>query len=202
MRKVELPDVGSVILSDTVGFISHLPHKLVEAFSATLEEAASATLLLHVIDSHSDNRQRNMDSVSTVLNEIGAGDNPQLQVYNKIDLLADSQARIDRDDSGKPVAVWLSASKGIGLDLLIEAIRELLSDDMVCETLHLPANLGRLRARLFAVNAVQQEEICDDGSLDVTIRMPLVEFNRLLKAEGLSSQQLMRAKSRQSRESA
>ncbi|MGD9661887.1 MAG: ribosome rescue GTPase HflX, partial [Porticoccaceae bacterium] len=170
MRRVEIADVGSVILADTVGFISHLPHKLVEAFSATLEEAASATLLLHVMDAHSENRQRNMDSVSEVLHEIGAADNPQLLVYNKIDLLEHTEPHIDRDGNGRPVAVWLSAASGAGIELLIDAIRELLSADMFSDTLHVPSALGRLRARFFALNAVQSECIAANGSAELKIR--------------------------------
>jgi len=185
MRKLELPDVGSVILADTVGFISHLPHKLVEAFSATLEEAASASLLLHVMDAHSDNRQRNMASVLEVLEEIGAADNPCLVVYNKIDLLDHTDPHIDRDDKGKPVAVWLSAATGEGIDLLVDAIRELLSADMVSETCYLAPRLGRLRARFFALNAVQNETRCDDGGVVLDICLPRAEFQRLLKGEGL-----------------
>ncbi|MCK9505130.1 MAG: GTPase HflX [Porticoccaceae bacterium] len=190
MRRVEIADVGSVILADTVGFISHLPHKLVDAFSATLEEAASATLLLHVMDAHSENRQRNMESVLTVLHEIGAADNPQLLVYNKIDLLEHTEPHIDRDGNGRPQAVWLSAASGVGIELLVDAIRELLSVDMVAETLHLGSSLGRLRARFFALNAVQSERVEADGSAELKIRMPRADFNRLLKAEGVALEQL------------
>jgi GTP-binding protein HflX len=202
MRRVEIADVGSVILADTVGFISHLPHKLVEAFSATLEEAASATLLLHVMDAHSENRQRNMDSVSEVLHEIGAADNPQLLVYNKIDLLEHTEPHIDRDGNGRPVAVWLSAASGVGIELLIDAIRELLSADMFSDTLHVPSALGRLRARFFALNAVQSECIAANGSAELKIRMPRADFNRLLKTEGVSLEELKAFDPPESRETA
>ena len=192
MRRFEMPDVGQVVLADTVGFISHLPHKLVEAFSATLEEAASASLLLHVMDASSDNRQRNFESVEEVLDEIGAVDNPTLMVYNKIDLLSHGQPRIDRDENGKPLAVWLSAVTGEGIDMLVDAIRELLSGEMISETVYLPPELGRLRARFFAVNAVQQEQHSDDGGTLLTIRMPSADFNRLIKSEGVSKKALSR----------
>jgi GTP-binding protein HflX len=122
MRRIELADVGAVIMADTVGFISHLPHKLVEAFRATLEEAANSTLLLHIIDAAADERLRNIEQVELVLEEIGAAELPQLKVYNKIDLIEAALPRIDRDDSGKPVAVWLSAQSGVGTELLDQAV--------------------------------------------------------------------------------
>lgn len=186
MRRIDLPGAGSIILADTVGFISHLPHKLVEAFSATLEEAAAATLLLHVIDAHSEERQRNIDSVTGVLAEIGASENPLLLVYNKIDLLEQCEPRIDRDGADTPVAVWISAVTGAGMDLLVQAVGELLSRDMVNETIHLPSSLGRLRSRFYSLNAVQEEHISPDGSMELQIRMPLADFNRILKAENIS----------------
>ncbi len=191
MRRVEMPEIGPVIVADTVGFISHLPHKLVEAFSATLEEAVSASLLLHIIDAHSDNRQRNFDSVIDVLEEIGAAESPTLLVYNKIDLMEQAQARIDRDDGGKPIAVWLSASSGDGVNLLVDAIRELLSVDIITDTFYIRPELAKLRARLFAMNTVQSEQSCADGGTLLSIKIPLADFNRLLKTEGVSEQDLM-----------
>lgn len=190
MRRLNMPGVGPVVMADTVGFISHLPHKLVEAFSATLEEAASATLLLHVMDAQSENRQRNFEAVMEVLEEIHAMENPTLIVYNKIDLLNHFQPRIDRDETGKPVAVWVSAKTGAGTNLLVDAIRELLADDMISDTLYVSAELGRLRARFFSLNAVQNEQHCDDGGTLVSIRMPTSDFYRLLKSEGVAKEEL------------
>ena len=113
VRRIQVGDVGPVILADTVGFIRHLPHKLVEAFRATLEEAAMADLLIHVVDCADPERSDNIKQVVGVLAEIGAGDIPLLEVYNKTDLI-DVEPRIERDDMGRPVRVWLSArdSKG------------------------------------------------------------------------------------------
>jgi GTPase len=191
MRRVDIPNVGAAILADTVGFISHLPHKLVDAFSATLEEAASSSLLLHVVDAQDENRQRNMEAVSRVLEEIGAAQIKSLTVFNKVDLMDDTSPRVERDDSGKPVAVWLSAMRGEGIDLLIEVIAELLGKDMFAETLHLPSRYGRLRSRFFALNAVRSEQLCDDGSFDIEVCLPLAEVNRLLKAEGVELGQIL-----------
>ena len=195
MRRVELEDVGSTILADTVGFISHLPHKLVEAFHATLEEAASASLLLHVVDAHSEERHTNIQRVNEVLEEIGALELPTLTVFNKIDLLnTDSlnkvPPRIDRDSRDKPVAVWLSAQTGEGCELLLQAISELLADDMVCESFLLSPDMGKLRAMLYQHNAVVSEVPGENGDLLLEIRIPRPDFLRLLKAENLTPNQL------------
>ena len=190
MRRVELEDVGPTILADTVGFISHLPHKLVEAFHATLEEAASASLLLHIVDAHSEERHANIQSVNEVLEEIGALELPTLTVYNKIDLLNGVTPRIDRDAQDKPVAVWLSAQTGEGCDLLLKAISELLADDMVCESFLLAPYMGKLRAMLYQHNSVVSEAPGQNGDLLLEVRIPRPDFLRLLKAENLTPNQL------------
>jgi len=190
MRRVDMPELGPVILADTVGFISHLPHKLVDAFSATLEEAASASLLLHVVDAHSEERQRNMASVDEVLEEIGAADNPQLLVYNKIDLLDHVQPHIDRNDQGVPVGVWVSAVSGEGIDLLVQAVRERLGSDRITGCYHLPPRLARLRLRFYELGAVLGEKVGADGGFILQLSLPRADFNRLLKAESLGPEDL------------
>lgn len=127
LRRISFPQTGTVILADTVGFIRDLPHDLVNAFHATLEETLQATLLLHVIDAKNIDRQHYMDEVQKVLAQIGAENIPQLQVFNKLDLLPSQVPRIDRDANGHPIRVWLSASTGAGLSLLHEALEELLA---------------------------------------------------------------------------
>lgn len=122
-RRVFLPQVGQIVLSDTVGFIKHLPHSLVQAFSATLEEAASADLLLHVVDAASPNRDDQIEQVNQVLAEIGASDIPQVLVLNKTDSLG-LPARLERDEYGKIARIWASARTGEGLDLIREALVE------------------------------------------------------------------------------
>ena len=180
MRRVELPNVGAMILADTVGFVSHLPHRLVEAFRATLEEAANATLLLHVVDAAAENRLHLVEEVQAVLEEIGAADLPQLMVYNKLDLLADMEPRIDRDESGVPKAVWLSAATGAGCDLLVEAIAERLGEQMVSGMLVISPQHARLRAQLFEGNAVQRESYRDSGDIELQVLLPRAELQRLL----------------------
>ena len=182
LRRLSVPNVGAVVMADTVGFIRHLPHKLVDAFRATLEEAAEADLLVHVIDAATDERDAHIAQVEEVLAEIGAADIPRLDVYNKIDLLQ-IDPRIDRDDTGKPVRVWISAQQQQGLELLNQALGELLGGDLVRGDLVLDSNCGRLRARLYAAGAVLAETRLDDGSSRLSIRMPAHEFQRLTSPE-------------------
>ncbi|MEO4045516.1 ribosome rescue GTPase HflX [Pseudomonas sp. CAU 1711] len=191
LRRLELDDLGPVVLADTVGFIRHLPHKLVEAFRATLEESSNSDLLLHVIDSHEPEREQQMEQVMAVLGEIGAGELPMLEVYNKIDLLDGVESQIQRDGDGKPERVWLSARDGRGLDLLRQAVAELLGEDMFVGTLRLPQRLGRLRAQFFALNAVQSEAHDEAGDTLLSIRLPRAELNRLVSREGLKPQDFL-----------
>lgn len=189
MRRLEVPDVGALILADTVGFISHLPHKLVQAFRATLEEASNSSLLLHVIDAAAEERIHNIDQVEEVLGEIGASELPQLRVFNKIDLLG-MEPRIEKDDHGKPVAVWLSAQTGEGIDLLMEAISDALGREMVAGRLRLKPEQGRLRARFYQQQAVANEAQCDDGTTELQVRLPKSDLMRILSAEELAYEQL------------
>ncbi len=122
LRRLTLPGRDPVLLVDTVGFIRHLPHGLVAAFRATLEETQGAHLLLHVVDAGDDNHRDCIEQVNEVLREIGADGIPQIQVYNKIDLLNNVEPHVDYDEKGAARRVWLSAHQGIGLDLLREAI--------------------------------------------------------------------------------
>ncbi len=188
LRRLDLSDIGPVVLADTVGFIRHLPHKLVEAFRATLEETAQAELLLHVIDSHDPERLDNIDQVHAVLKEIKAHEIPTLQVYNKIDLLEGIEPKIQRNDQGVPVRAWVSAVTGEGMDLLQQAITELLSDDMLEGILTLSPSQGRIRARLFEMGAIQAEAYSDKGETLLNIRMAKHDFERLSKQEELTEQ--------------
>jgi len=190
MRRVELPDVGAAVLADTVGFISHLPHRLVQAFRATLEEAANSSLLLHVVDGAAEEREHNIEQVNEVLEEIEAAELPQLRVYNKIDLMTNMSPRIDRDEHGVPVAVWLSAQSGEGVDLLLTAIAEILGEDVLQEQLKLKADQGRLRAMLYQHNAVLNENYSDDGSSELEVRIPKADLFRILSAVDLEYKDL------------
>jgi GTPase len=122
-RRVFLPGGAAVVVSDTVGFIRQLPHTLVAAFRATLEEAIQADLLLHVVDAGSPTRDAQIAAVNSVLAEIGADHIPQVLVYNKIDL-SGGEARVERDEYGKIGRIWISARQGLGLDLARAALEE------------------------------------------------------------------------------
>ncbi|WP_213875524.1 ribosome rescue GTPase HflX [Pseudomonas sp. dw_358] len=185
LRRLQLDDLGPVVLADTVGFIRHLPHKLVEAFRATLEESSNSDLLLHVIDAHEPERMAQIEQVMAVLTEIGAQGLPILEVYNKLDLLEGVEPQIQRDADGKPQRVWVSARDGRGLDLVRQAVAELLGEDLFVATLCLPQNLGRLRAQFFALGAVRNERHDEQGSSLLDVRIPRIELNRLVSREGM-----------------
>ncbi|MEC9482950.1 MAG: GTPase HflX, partial [Halomonas sp.] len=182
---------------DTVGFIRHLPHKLVEAFQATLQEAAEATLLIHVIDAADPDRELNVAEVESVLAEIGADDVPSLRVMNKIDLL-DSAPRIERDDHGLPEVVWLSAQQGLGLDLLDQALSERLAEDVIETHLTLLPRQGRLRAGLHELGAVREEAFDDQGHILLDIRLPRRDFMQLLARLGEKAEDYLSPEDRES----
>jgi GTP-binding protein HflX len=162
VRKLEALSCGPAVLADTVGFIRELPHDLVAAFRATLAEARDADLLLHVSDAADEERARLHRVVDTVLEEIDVGDVPQLVVMNKIDLTG-AEPRIERDGTGKPVRVWLSAATGVGLDLLRLALGELLGGTRVQSALRLPLSAGRLHSQLKAAGAIREETVDEHG---------------------------------------
>jgi GTP-binding protein HflX len=178
LSRVDIDHLGPVMMADTVGFISNLPHTLVEAFKATLEETLNATLLLHVIDVAADRREHLIEEVELVLEEIGADKIPQLRIYNKVDLL-EQPPRIVRNDDGLPVAVYLSARDGQGIDLLLEALRERLQEDIFADQITCLPQQARLRAALFEAGAVIDETFNDDGSSLLTVRLPRKDWERL-----------------------
>ena len=186
LRKVELPNFGQAIMADTVGFISHLPHQLVEAFRATLEETVQADLLLHVIDAAHDSHPEFIFEVESVLAEIGAQEVPQLQVFNKIDLLPGREPELQRNGAGKPHRVWISAKTGAGIETLLEAVSELLAGEMSDQLLRVAPSEARLRSKLYAANYVENEEITEDGHYLLRVRMPLQEFDRIKRQSGVA----------------
>ena len=178
VRRLDDLSCGPAVVADTVGFIRELPHDLVAAFRATLAEARDADLLLHVSDASDDERESLHDVVNRVLDDIGAGDVPQLRVMNKIDVIQANAAvdgdqgaavhggaepRIDRDGEGRPRSVWLSAATGAGLDLLRQALGERLGGARVNAPLHLPLHAGRLHSRLKKLGAIAEERVDEDG---------------------------------------
>ena len=188
LRKIDLDDVGEAIIVDTVGFIRHLPHKLVESFRATLQETIEATLLLHVIDCFDDDRSKHIIEVDSVLAEIGADDVPVLQIYTKIDMLDAHPARIDYDSQGRPVRVWLSAVSGEGIGLMFKAISALLSNDVITETIKVTPNHAQLRSLLFTKGAVVSESIEENGDMLIDVRVQRKDLLQMLTRVGMPTE--------------
>ncbi|MBQ8708622.1 MAG: GTPase HflX [Succinivibrionaceae bacterium] len=187
LRRFDLPSGGSVVFADTVGFIRHLPHDLVAAFRATLQETRDANLILHVTDCCDDRMEDNIAQVNAVLDEIGAGEVPQLMVYNKIDLAEGLEPHAERDGTGRPTGVFVSAATGEGIDLLLEIVTELVRKNIVELRLLLPPELaGRIRSDLYELRSVVSEECTDDGMCVVNIKLPRTSFNQLDKKYGFS----------------
>ncbi|MCG6897369.1 MAG: GTPase HflX [Thiocapsa sp.] len=184
LRRLALPDGGRVLLADTVGFVSRLPHELVAAFRSTLEETRNASLLLHVIEASAAHRVRLCTDVELVLSEIGSDTIPRLEVYNKLDLLPGEQPRIERDRCGVPRRVWLSAHTGEGAGLLLQAIAELVGGERLRRSVDLAPTDGRLRAWLFRHAEVLSDEPTPTGgwSMEFLIRRP--DWERLASQGG------------------
>lgn len=181
LRNCRLSNSSEIVLADTVGFIRHLPHELVAAFKSTLQEASEADLLLHVIDASSDDRAETIYQVNQVLEDIKANEVRQLEVFNKIDLLEDIQPRIERDDVGNPVRVWLSAETGVGVDLLFQALAEIFSNTKVKRSCHLRPDQGDIRAKLFACAKIIGEKTDDFGVCELVIEID-TKYLGLLKS--------------------
>ncbi|WP_288729643.1 ribosome rescue GTPase HflX [uncultured Pseudoxanthomonas sp.] len=194
VRRVALPG-GSIVLADTVGFVRDLPHELVAAFRSTLSEAREADLLLHVVDAADPLREERMAQVDLVLNEIGAGDIPQLLVFNKIDRIEGAQPRHDvpegaLDETTEPGTlglarerVWISARDGVGLDLLQDALAQRLGLERIRGEVLLPSSAGRLRARLFDLEAVRGEAH-EEAGWRLTLDMARSDAQKLLSQPG------------------
>jgi GTPase len=187
VRRLNLPDARHALLADTVGFVRDLPHELVAAFRSTLQEAREASLLLHVIDAADPHRSERVAQVNAVLQEVGAGEIPQIEVFNKIDLLGE-QPRVERDVSleDAPVRrVWLSARSGMGTELMLEAVGRFLGPELIHRHIRLAPGEGRARARFFAAGAVVAEQLLPSGESDLEVSMPAPAFEQLCRSEGL-----------------
>ena len=198
VRRIALPG-GAAMLADTVGFVRDLPHDLVAAFRSTLSEAREADLLLHVIDGADPLREDRIRQVDAVLAEVGAGDIPQLLVYNKIDRVEGLAPHRDlaiqptgesesADGHGlEDVArerVWLSARDGTGIDLLRAALVARLGLRRVAGTVRLPARAGQLRARLYALESVRAETHDDRGDWIIEVDLALNDAEKLAAGPG------------------
>ncbi|KPK68753.1 MAG: GTPase HflX [Acidithiobacillales bacterium SM23_46] len=178
MRRLELSGNANIILTDTVGFVRHLPHDLVEAFKSTLEEVAEANLLLHVVDASSSERIEQMQQVNIVLTEIAASEIPQIVIFNKIDLSGEAP-HSERDAAGRIARIWLSARTGQGVELLRDALSEHYRRTRQLLRLHLPPAAGRLRALLYERFDVRGEEQIESGGWRIDVELDAAKLEWL-----------------------
>lgn len=179
LRRISLPNKSAIILADTVGFIQQLPHNLIAAFHATLDETRQADLLLHIVDASDSERQLRIQQVNEVLAEIGAAEVPQIVIYNKIDCLDNCSPRYERDVNGRINKIWLSAVTGAGIDLLTQALIE-RQDTVICHV-RVPVNAGDVRARLFAEALVLDEKYADNGDSLIEVQISAKLLNNIMK---------------------
>ena len=162
-RQLLLPGNQKLLLTDTVGFIRRLPHGLVEAFKATLEEVLVADFLIHVVDLTSPHFEKHRATTLSVMAELGAGDKPVVNVFNKVDLADAVEVRAARQ--AVPDALFVSATTGAGIDLLIERCREMIAHSFGTVTLLVPHGRYDIVAKLHALGHVQHQEHREDGVL-------------------------------------
>lgn len=189
LRKLNV-DGQSIILADTVGFIRHLPHDLVASFRSTLQETEQAHLLLHIVDASDDARGDNIDAVDRVLKDIGAEDVPQIQIMNKIDRLQ-LEPRVQTDESGKVIRVWVSAKTGAGMDLLTEVLAEYFTQDQVKGDICLTPQQARIRALLYTMGAVQAEQVDAEGNTCLSIKVARKELMQMASRENIPPQLIL-----------
>ena len=190
LRRINLARDVSLILADTVGFIRHLPHDLVNSFRSTLQETAEADLLLHVIDSSDENRESNIEEVNQVLAQIDASDVPCIQIMNKVDLTGVTP-RIDCSDDGSVKRIWLSAESGDGTDLLKQTLIDIFREQMVEGKLILSPAEARVRAKLFEIGAIRNESIDEEGRFILQISISRRDLNQFESREQIPLESMM-----------
>lgn len=173
VRSISLPLGKKAIISDTVGFIKDLPHELVEAFSATLEEIRESSLILHVVNVDREHKEDIISEVDKVLQSIQASHVPQIIVYNQIDRIGLSPTVKKEGDVAK---VWISAKSGSGLDIMKQLVAQMLFGDPVYRTVFLGPHHGKMRARLHESDVVQNEYINEDGWWVISVKMSEKDF--------------------------
>ncbi len=189
LRRVNLPDQQSIVLVDTVGFIRDLPHDLVAAFRATLQETIEADLILHVIDSNDEQRDYYREQVNNVILELGAEEVPQLEVMNKIDL-TEQVAHFEEAHSGLPSRVWLSAVTAEGVPELLERLSDVFAKNVFKGKIRLHPALARLRAQFYEDEAIVEEKISEKGEYILDICIQKRRLDELLDKEELTLEQL------------
>ncbi|MEV9642002.1 GTPase HflX [Mammaliicoccus sciuri] len=174
VRKIKLPDKKEFILTDTVGFVSKLPHHLVQAFRSTLEEAKNADLLLHVVDVSDEEHGHMMDVTNETLEDIGVESIPTVNVYNKADL-AGITYPLTQEQS-----IWMSAGKNEGIPELLKLIEQNLFRQYITCKLLIPYDRGEIVSHLNETAAIKETDYEEEGTL-ITVEMPESECERLAK---------------------
>ncbi|MDT8321070.1 MAG: GTPase HflX, partial [Xanthomonadales bacterium] len=192
VRSIEDMHCGEVLLADTVGFVSDLPHELIAAFRSTLQEAREADLLIHVVDASDPYHAERQQDVEGVLESIGAENIPILRVFNKIDRTG-QKAKLCSDAEGNPRSIRISARRGEGIEELREAISQVLSSDRINRWIELGGPDAKLRAQLFELGVVSEERIAANGSWMLHVDVPMETAERLARLPG-SEGELVRNK--------
>lgn len=185
VRRLEDLSCGEILLADTVGFVSDLPHELIAAFRATLQEAREADLLLHVIDASDPYHSERQADVEAVLESIGAADIPVIRVLNKIDRTG-QPSQSHAYENGQVHTVAVSALSGDGIENLKQAMADRLSGNRIIRWIELQGKDARLRAQLFELGAVTKERIADNGAWLLHIDLPMETAQRLARTPGMS----------------
>ncbi len=175
VRRIRIPGHQPFLLSDTVGFISDLPHPLIKAFRSTLEEVRCSDLLLEVVDCSDEDYEQQIRVTGKTLEDIGADGIPILYVYNKADLREDVRIPVSHADH-----IWMSAGKGVGIDLLLERIDQILQQRYVEKTLLIPYPEGSVLHDLKEAYPDAAEEYLPEG-IQVRLRMSRKDAARLAR---------------------
>lgn len=183
IRRVPLADGRQALLSDTVGFVRDLPHELIAAFHSTLEEIASADLILHVIDGSSPDQTERIDEVERVLDGIGAAGKPLVRVFNKADIIPGGLQAVDKASG----AAWISALSGAGVEELLGTVAQRLSAGRLRRTVRLDAGQGRLRALLYRRGRVLREHLLPGGGWTLDLEMTRRAYERLASREDIGA---------------
>lgn len=177
LRRMQISKGQHVVLADTVGFIQDLPHDLIEAFHATLQETHDADLILHIVDASDENRDNNIVEVESVLKQIDALGVPQIMIYNKIDQI-DMLPNVQLGEHGNIQQVWVSALYGRGIDILIKALRQYFGFKSKRIWLRFPPSAGNLRSELYNKDEVVQEFVDDEGYWQIEAEVPCQRLKR------------------------
>ena len=184
VRRIRLPGAQIAVLADTVGFVRDLPHELVAAFRSTLQEARDATLLLHVIDASDPQRLERIDQVNQVLESIGAGAIPQVELFNKIDRIG-LEPHAERDENARVKRIWVAAAPRIGLDAVRAALAEQLWPQMARETVRVSLAGAGARSRLYRDKRILAERTLDDGGWELDVEMTPEQLETLCREPGV-----------------